>query len=74
VKVFLSIFENKLISLTFGMSCLVLGRSASNSLRTQAEEEKLRKHCAKVWLSKHFSVHFLEVIPGCELKRSQPVL
>lgn len=67
-------FEKKLISLTFSMLYLVLGGSPSKSPRTLAEEERLRKHCAKVWLSKHFSVHFLEATPGCGLKRSQPVL
>lgn len=74
LKVFLSIFENKLISLTVDMPYLVLGRSPSNSPRTLAEEETLRKCCAKVRLLKHFSVCFLEATPGCGLKRSQPVL
>lgn len=69
LKVFLIIFENKLVFLIFSMPYLVLGRSPNNSPRTVAEEQRLRKCCAKVSLSKHFPVCFLEATPGCGLQK-----
>lgn len=58
LKVFLSISKNKMNSLKFGMPYLFWGGVLATPPWTLTEEERLRKHCAKVRLSKYFSLRF----------------
>lgn len=73
LKVLLSIFENKLISLKFGMPYLFWGGVPATPPRTLTEEE--RQSTVQRYDCQNISLFiFLEATPVCGLKRSQPLL